>query len=201
MNAELEIAQSSGPYWLEIIYWISQIFLTLIAGVTAWFAYDQLVALKHNRDQELRISHANLILSLDHRWDNELAAARSAFKKAQEEIKKSILDKDPRVGGTEKAKRTREKWTEMLRRIRDTDPDQYRQFMSICGFFETVGMMVRQKYIDEAAVINLFEGSIVAVDECFRGHIDQRAAEDGVPKGFLEHTIYLCDLCKKLPPR
>jgi len=43
----------TGPHWLELAFWTSQICLALIAALTAWFAYHQLAALKRNSDQEL----------------------------------------------------------------------------------------------------------------------------------------------------
>jgi hypothetical protein len=187
---------SSDPHWLEMAFWTSQICLTLVAALTAWFAYHQLVALKRNSDQELRISHSNLILSFDHRFANDLFEARSAFKKAQDEIKNLILTQCPRAGDLEKDTKTREQWGKKLAEMRDKNQEDYLKLMSVCFFFETVGMMVKLEYIDKAAIFGLFKGTILAVDNCFREHIDQRQKEAGVPTGYLENVIFLCDLCK-----
>jgi hypothetical protein len=77
----------TGPYWLEMAFWTSQICRTLIAAATALFAYRQLLSLKRNSDQELRIAHSNLVLSLDHRFANDLFEARMALKKAQAKLR------------------------------------------------------------------------------------------------------------------
>jgi hypothetical protein len=104
----------TGPHWLEMAFWTSQICLTLIAAATAGFAYRQLLALKRNSDQELRIAHSNLILSLDHRFANDLFEARNTFKKAQDEIKGKVLMLYPRAGPSDKNMRTSELWATKL---------------------------------------------------------------------------------------
>lgn len=134
MGDEMSSAFQTGPHWLEMVFWTSQICLTLIAAATALFAYHQLFALKRNSDQELRIAHSNLILSLDHRFANDLFEARSAFKKAQDEIKAKILMQYPRAGPADKNKKTSELWATTLAQMREKEPEDYLKLMSLCGF-------------------------------------------------------------------
>lgn len=57
--------------------------------------------------------------------------------------------------------------------------------------------MVKLEYIDKSAILNIFEGAIISVDNCFREHIDQRKKEDGMPEGYHENAIYLFSLCTR----
>ena len=96
------------------------------------------------------------------------------LKKAQDEIRKLVSTECPRAGELEKDKKTREQWTKTLAEMRDKNQQDYLTLMSLCFFFETVGMMVKLEYIDKVAIFGLFKGTILAVDNCFREHIDQK---------------------------
>jgi hypothetical protein len=67
--------------------------------------------------------------------------------------------------------------------MRENEPEDYLKLMSLCGFFETVGTMVKLEYIDKSAILNIYEGAIMSVGNCFREHIDQRQKEYGMPEG------------------
>jgi hypothetical protein len=44
--------------------------------------------------------------------------------------------------------------------------------------------------------LGLFAGPIVQIDMAFRGHIEDRSKEMGVPSGMYEHALFLCDLVR-----
>ena len=77
--------------------------------------------------------------------------------------------------------------------MRTQDLENYSVIMRICGFFETVGVMVGQGYIPIEEIDRLFRGPILAMDTCFRDHISQRQNETGVPPGLYEHALSLAD--------
>jgi hypothetical protein len=66
----------TGPHWLEIISWVCQILLTLLAFVAAYFAYAEIEQIKEDSAQQLKNSHATLLLSIDARWENDMREVR-----------------------------------------------------------------------------------------------------------------------------
>jgi hypothetical protein len=63
--------------------------------------------------------------------------------------------------------------------------------MSICGFFETAGLMVKRGYVPAEDLINLFGGPLGIVSTCYRAHIQERQKETGVLAGLYEHALEL----------
>jgi hypothetical protein len=177
--------------WLEQLAWVSQIVLAVLATFGTIFAYLTV------RDAT-RSRHASLILELERRWDgDDIKAARALFAKTREEITKKVSEDHPLTRDGAKEEKQQEEWTKRLAQMRKEDPDQYRKLMSMWGFFETVGLTVRRKYILEDDAFGLFKGPILYMHTFMRPHTEQRANEMSVPDGFLENALYLCDLAAK----
>jgi hypothetical protein len=51
--------------------------------------------------------------------------------------------------------------------------------------------MVKRYYIAADDVLDLLKQPIIAVERCFKGHIEERAKEMGMPNGLFEHALYL----------
>jgi hypothetical protein len=205
------VVQAADHSWLEIIFWISQIILMIIAAAAAVFAYshvqeakdsvkrmrERVIEAEETRKQELKISHANLIMSLDARWDSpQLSRARAMFTKLREEINTKVSNENPIMSDDQKKLLAKREWTDKMANLRASDNASYMRLLNMCAFFETVGLLVKGNYIEKDDIFGLFFGSIVMIDHCFREHMEDRAIEMGVPKGFFEHALYLCDLAK-----
>jgi len=186
----------SGPHWLEIAAWVCQIILTLIAFFTAWFAVVQLWQIKQDSQQQLQISHANLLMAIDHRWDHEMKEARATLAKIADDIHKWVKVRNPSFTAAQVKEETREEWKKTLNGMRRRGEAAYSDALAVCGFFETVGLMVKRNYVSADDVIGLLGVSILDLDFYLRPHLEERAEEEGVPEGFFEHAIYLCDLAK-----
>ena len=192
-------------HWLEIVFWISQIVIMIIAAGAAYFAYHHVKETREHvkeaneaRKQALKISHANLILSLGARWDSAaMTRARSLSAKLREEINTRISTNRPLSKEPDKIALIKAEWKEVLAKMRVSDTPNYIRLLSICGFFENVGLFVKAGYITESDVFGLFRGSIMIIDMCFREHLEERSKELTVSPGYMEHVLYLCDLAKK----
>lgn len=182
--------------WLEIAYWISQIVLTLIALVAAVAAWYQLTEAENSRMAQLRAMNATLLMELDNRWDSaEMREARRISFEWTQKIDKTVsakqfADQDQRAAAISA------EWTSLLRDARSNDMREYAKLMAMCGFFETVGVMVKKDYIAAPDVIDLLKGPILAIEMWFGGHIAERAKEMGVPNGLYENALNLVKLAK-----
>jgi hypothetical protein len=171
--------------WLERASWICQIVLTIVAVVTAVFAAVQLWI-------GTRIYQATLLLELDARWDSqELRDARKLFAKMGEDITKIVSNANPLANDGAKEALLRAEWTKVLRDMRTQSEAEYLKLIGWCGFFETVGLMVKRRYISRSDIIDLFEGPLVDLDRTFRNHFEEREKEMGVPAGLFEHALLL----------
>lgn len=183
--------------WLEYTSWVAQIILVAVAIIAAVVARNQLKEMTDFRKQRVRILNATLIMELDHRWDaGEIREARALFLSIREEITKAVSNNNPLDGDHAKMEKAKAEWKSHLAGLRKDDRPKYQQLIGLCGFFESVGMMVKREYISKDDAMGLFGGSIVAMDRCFREHLEDRAKEMGVPKGFFEHALYLGELAK-----
>jgi hypothetical protein len=191
--AEFEIAK-----WFEFIFQISQIVLTVIAAIASVFAYFQVREARKSRDAQLKLMNATLLMELDHRWDaEEMREGRKLIYKTMENIKRQIIKNNQNISHQDQKIMEKEYWIAKLQSFRNRNIDDYTKIMRICGFFETVGVMVQQKYISPNDVISLFKGPILLLDHCFRGHIEARTKEQGVPAGLYEYALKLCDVAMK----
>lgn len=174
------------PYWLQKIAWLSEIVVAVTAVAAARFAYFQIT-------EHTRISHANLMMAIDRRWLLDLREERDLFIKIRGELDALVAQENPHLSDLQKIELIKEKWTKTLQEMRTNSHETYLKLMSICFFLESVGLMTKKKYVNEDDIFGLLSGPIIFVDRFFRPHIEARANEMGVPKGFLEHALYLCD--------
>jgi hypothetical protein len=88
--------------------------------------------------------------------------------------------------------KVQERFTDELAKIRKTDlTGQYVVLMRILGFFETVGILVKQKYIQIEDVDHLLRGPILEFGVYFTPHLRARQSEKGVAPGLGENALFL----------
>jgi len=193
----VKVAVVGDPHPMEWWYWVSQITLTAIAFGTAIFTGIQLWMIRSHRKQEVRLANATFLLELDRRWDSpEMGQTRDLLLKLRDDISKLVSSKFPLASDAERSERIRDEFAVILRQMREQDRVQYLVLLRICGFFETAGLMVKKGFISEDVILSLFKGPVLSIDTCFRAHIEERQKEMGVPKGFFEHALDLCDRAK-----
>jgi hypothetical protein len=188
---------AQGPHALEMAYWWSQIILTVIAGVSAWFGYNQLTSLAESRRQELKISHANFVSDLDKRWESEeMQEVRRLFVTTRSKIIEDVRIKNPNVSQAEFDLLVDSECQQALSMMRKENMDEYMKLFTICGFCELVGLMVKREYISKEDAMGLFSGPIIQIARFFRVHIDDMAKQPHVPPGLYEHALFLFDLLR-----
>ena len=88
----------------------------------------------------------------------------------------------------------REEFQKKLAALRDqSDNQMFLQFTAYVGFFEVLGMYVKNGYLPLRDVIQIYKGPILAIDIVWRDFIKTWEKEAQVAPGLLEHAIFLMD--------
>jgi len=181
--------------WIETASWIAQIAVAIVALAGAVVACYQLREMADYRRQRLRIANATLLMELDQRFDSkEMTEARNLFIEMRESDERGYLWTPSLLNEEEKMAKMADEWTKQLSELREKQKDKYSLLLSLGGFFETVGMMVKRKYISKDDALGLFSGPVIAFGRNFSEHIAARQNEAGVPPGLFEHALYLYQL-------
>jgi hypothetical protein len=174
---------------MEILSWSAQLFIVLITIIAALVARWQLREMGEYRQQRLLIANAQLLMELDGRRDSEdMRDSRRIFTTTRDAINAKIGAENPRANDDEKKRLVAQAWMDSLHEKRTNDQREYATLMLMCGFFETVGLMVDRHYVSPGDVLELFLGPIAAIEMCFGGHIRSLERETGVLAGLYKHA-------------
>lgn len=173
---------------------LAQIALALIALIALVYARHQVHIARKDHREALKFSGATFLLELERRWSSgELLEAREIFQKIWDDLSESIGTDNPRSDDTARRTQLGKKFPRVLRDLRDKEQDKYHKLMRICGFFEIVGVMVKNEHVPLNYVDQFLGGAIMMLDNCFRQHIEDLQKETGRPPGLYEHALYLSD--------
>jgi len=186
---------------LEQSFYASQILLTAIAAGSALFAWRHLGLAHDDRargeaDQKrsVEVAKATFLLNLDQQWNSpEMIVSRQEFWTLREHIADVVATKYGGLADGARQTKISELFADELQALRKADLKQYLKIMRMCGFFETVGLVVDRGYVPMDDFKALYQGPIESIGTCFRLHIENRGKESGVPKGLFEHALSLCD--------
>lgn len=182
MSLFLVEAPKSG--W-EVASWIAQVIIALATVSGALFAGKQLVDVR-------RSSRAALLLQLDERFDSqELRDARTLFADMHGDIQQIVSGQNLNANDQKKRELVCQEWTKTLNNLLSQDHSGYLRLLGYLGFFETIGVMVKKKYIAEHDVMDLYRGPLVDIGGAFSTHIAERSKEMGVTNGMFEHALNL----------
>lgn len=186
-------ATAPDKHWLEVCYWLSQMALPFIAALGVWLAVYQLRAIKKQ-------AKATFLLELDRRFeDDQMSEARQLLHDNLTQIKARVGERHNIANDKERMGRVRLEFAELLKTWQKAEYERYSKIMRFVSFFETVGVMVEQKYVDMDAIDGLLRGPIAHVDLCFRLHIQERQNETGMPDGLYKHALGLADkICRRI---
>jgi hypothetical protein len=184
---------SCEPHWLEIWYWCSQVILCLIAFGTAIFAGIQLRVIRRSRLETLKTAKATFLLELDRRWDSaEMIQTRERFVRLRDDVKKKVSSENAVENPEERRRVMQEEFHKSLSPMKEINYKEYLSILRMCGFFETVSLMVKREYVDRRDIIDLFRGPMEQIDMCFPKHIKECQKEVDVTPGLYEHALSLC---------
>jgi hypothetical protein len=200
------IAPPDGaPHWLIILALLSHIATALgtlalvgIAIFAAIWAKRQVEAAAKANEHAAHQSKAAFLLELDRRWESrEMSMARRHFN----ELEKAATDHMTafiHMDGHRQKMEREEYYSRTLYTMMNQQTSVYLNLMRICGFWETMGYLVKNKYIPIENIVDLFGGGVISFDDAFRVHLTNRGEEKGVPDGFFEHALYLATEVRKL---
>jgi hypothetical protein len=142
------------------------------------------------RNQELQ-TRAAVLLNLDQRWETEpMLTCRADLDALIVEVKNEAAKLWRGQSDTEILERSAELYAKRFAQMAEEDRTRYAQLMRICGFFETVGCVVRAGYVPKKDVLNLLSISILTAGDVFQPHI-RKLVEQGAPKIIYENFLWI----------
>jgi len=182
---------------------ITGIVLSIVAIVALIYGGRQLTEMrKGNRkqtesakSQELQ-TRAAVLLSLDQRWETEpLITCRADLMALIVEVKGEAAKLWRGEADTEILARSAELYAKRLARMAEENQRRYMQLMRICGFFETVGCVVRTEYVPVKDVLNLLRISILTAGTVFQPYI-KLLQNEGAPDDIYENFLWIVEKAK-----
>jgi hypothetical protein len=177
---------------------ITGIVLATVAIVALIYGGSQLAAMrdgnkeqtKSAKNQELQ-TRAAVLLSLDQRWETEpMLAYRADLDALIVEVKNEAAKLWRGQPDTEILQRSAELYAKRFARMAEENRQRYMHLMRICGFFETVGCVVRAGYVPKEDVLNLLSVSILTAGDVFQPHIAE-LIKQGAPKIIYENFLWI----------
>ena len=167
------VEKQDGSRWANVLAIITAVGV-LVAGLAAWFQ------LRTMSRQML----ATTLLALDERWESDaFKPARDELQKLTKRINDEIQKANPRVPPEDWMDMAARMYPERLSQLEGASPETYGQLLRVCGFFETVGLAARRKYIALEDIVELLGGSIQTASEVFENHIRELRSQK-VRRGF-----------------
>jgi len=178
---------------------LTGIVLSIVAILALFYGGRQLAALREGnkkqtesaRNQELQ-TRAAVLLSLDQRWENEMLACRADLETLIVEVKNQAAQMWRGRPENEIREKSADLYADRLGRMADENRQQYMQLLRICGFFETVGCVVRAGYVPAKDVLDLLSVSIASAGMVFQPHIN-RLLKEGAPANFYENFLWIVE--------
>ena len=162
--------------WFEVVSWVAGAVIVLIA----------LAALRHRVFQ----ARATFILHLMDQW-RELYDARKETVSVLKELTTEVFGNDYRWKDQIRMEKLRTTCEKSVAEIEDKNPKLFAAFIQYLTFFETVGVLVRNRYVPLRDILRLFEGPIDDIDVMFRLHIEQMQRRAEVTPGLFENLLSL----------
>ena len=167
---------------------------TVILAVVAVFSL--VLTWRNVRGARLQ-GRATLLLRLEEDWRKH-RETREKIHSIRGELLAKVNEDFAGLKDAHRLEEFRKDCHERINQMRTQQVPLYNDFVEYVGFFETVGLMVRNKYLPLEDVVKLYKGPILATDDMARLHIEtwQRLAH--MPPGLLENFLFLADETRRL---
>lgn len=183
---------------MEWLYWVSQIVLVIVATGTAIFAGWQLWFIRLSHRHETESARAAFLFELDGRWNSDrMVEARRLLVELKAEVEGFIDGHYAGLDKVSKAKKASEEFSKRLQASLVGDRDKYLKYLRIVNYFETVGVMIKNGYVDRAILVDLYLGAILQTAEIFEKHLKRRQEEANSTKLY-EHTMSLFKAAREI---
>jgi hypothetical protein len=182
----------------EFIFFVAQSSILAIALWALMYTRGQLREAEKNSQIIAHQALANSLLNLEQRWNSEqIRETRICINEFSRQLKAEVFQEHAQLRDEAALEKVQEKFTAELLRLQKEDSQKYIVLMRILGFFETVGLLVKRKYIELEDVDLLLRGPIVEFGLFYTPHIKVRAQEKGVPPGLGVNALFLVDEINK----
>ena len=161
-------------------------------------AKDQAIAAQETVKQ----AKTAMIWEMDRGYESEfLATARRHLADLEKELEEEITKQKPEYLAKEKQdakylEMFREESAKRLHQMWEGRDEKYSAVLSLLGFFETVGVLVKREFIDAEIIHDLYGLAIELCENMTRLHLEGRQDQRG--KVYFENFIWLCDAIKKI---
>jgi hypothetical protein len=153
---------------------------------------------------EAQVKQAEIatIAGLDRDFENTYAQSRAELKKFIDEVD-GELEKDAEYKpkrGEDRTNYRKKTFHLRLHEMRESGDSRYVTITAIVGHFETVGMFVNKEYLKFEDIYDLYQGSILFVDDALGEHIQWEADENerkGNPPGLYKNLRSLIAMTKE----
>ncbi len=175
--------------YIQYIAWV---------GITAG-ALIAAINLKRNTQQ----SRANFLLTLIPMWE-KLSPSRAKMQELKLEILNEISKRNV-LKEEDKLNLLRDLYEKKLRQIESNSGKDLHLIYEYLNYFETIGLMVRKRYIYFDDVYLLYKGPIIDMELAFNTIILEWQNKFHESEGMYENVLYLIEKVqeyeKKAPPR
>lgn len=168
--------------WVQVFYWVGG---ALIALVAVW-----------TLRQRTRQARATYTISLYELWI-QISKQWSVFGANYGNIKNRVAAKYPTLDDQAKVEKIRIESKTILDDLMKTNMNDYVMIMEILSFFETIGFLVRSRYVPLRDVYRLWKGPILDADRLASRHIAELQQKSNVHPGLLENFLYLVRRTKR----
>lgn len=182
--------------WHQLLA-VSTVALTMATSLMGLVGFLALFGAMHHVRKVETASRAELLLNLERQVTNpEMVKAQEYLSKLFLESREKIQKVYPDLDHMEMVEKISEKCHQELNNMRKIDDEKYHVIFRNCEFFETVGIMVKQRYVDLEDIISRFEVGIERVYTCFNYHLEERRKESWASQLFFKHIKELFDKVK-----
>jgi len=177
---------------LEQAYFISQLVLVAIALAAAVIGHRQLRALRAESDARTRIARADFLLQLDQMFESEaIAESRLAFSTLLKKVEAEVAAAHAQIAVGSRTFQTEvaKAMARELEALHSDKMEDYQKIMKLCGFFETLGVVVARGYVSDEDATQLYGGAILRAHDATHLHIEKR--QQSMPPGYLANFLSL----------
>jgi hypothetical protein len=184
----------------ELLFFMAQSVILIVAVVALLYARAEVKESRRNSAIIATQAQATFLLRLVDEWNSpEVREARKCFVIHSTKVKQDVFSHNNHLKDSEIMSEVKERFRVEIRKMKEEDiVGDYSTLMLMCSFFETVGLLVRKKYVDINDIDALFRGPILNISTYFAPHIKDRQREKDSAPGMYENVLYLASEIEQL---
>jgi hypothetical protein len=148
-------------------------------------------------------AQATLLLDLLDKWNSEeMKKAKVIYLTIVPDIKVAKFQEHANLNDQDSMNKLKDHFKTIIDKLFNEDRlGDYVTLMQMMNFFESIGMLVKNKYIPFADMDALFRGPIIDASRLFVLHVEGRQNEKGAAPGLYENALFLFSKTEKSCPK